>query len=599
MAVDRGESGYDRAMVSDTLPRLVVHVAFFSALGAVAWFDRQGVKTPDSESTPVHFREVAREVGIQHRHRKFVPDAKIKNIEQHVAGVGAAVTLVDFDRDGNLDVFTTSSQTGSTNALFRNLGNGRFEDVSAASGLADLNAPGTGFTMGAIFADLDGDADPDAFVYRFGKQRLMRNDGGRFVDVSPTSGLEVWMNSPNASFLDFDRDGDLDLYVAAYFRSDIDLGALTSTKIMQNSFEFATNGGKNRLFRNDGELKFTDVTDETGVGSERWTLATAALDVNGDGYVDLYLANDYGPEELFLNREGKRFELAKDVGLSDRSKSGMCVAVGDVKNEGRPSLFVTNICRAGYLFQGNNLRWNRLPESGRFENLAEHRQVIDAGWAWGSQFGDLDNDGWQDLFVVNGFISQSQERDYWFAMGKIASGMEGFFADATNWPAIDDRSLSGYEISRVLMNRGGQDFRDFAVKAGVTDEYDGRGIALGDLWNRGQLDVVIANQAGPLLVYRNESAADHHYIQFQLRGRGSNTDAIGACVRILRTDGLSSCQFVLAGSGFAAQNSPRLHFGLGDVEDVASVEIRWPSGKQQHIDHPKVDMLHTIEEPAL
>ena len=126
----------------------------------------------------------------------------------------------------------------------------------------------------------------------------------------------------------------------------------------------------------------------------------------------------------------------------------------------------------------------------------------------------------------------------------------------------------------------------------------GRGIALGDLWNRGQLDVVIANQAGPLLVYRNESPADHHYIQFQLRGRGSNTDAIGACVRILRTDGLSSCQFVLAGSGFAAQNSPRLHFGLGEVEDIASVEIRWPSGKTETLSDVKVDRVLKVEEPG-
>jgi hypothetical protein len=406
------------------------------------------------------------------------------------------------------------------------------------------------------------------------------------------------MNSNGAVWLDYDRDGLLDLYITGYFRSDIDFWHLRTTRIMQSSWEFASNGGKNLLFRNLGNGRFEDVTDAMGVGSTRWTLAAAAADFNDDGWPDLYLANDYGPEELFLNHEGKRFELAR-AGLEDDSKSGMAVAVGDVFNRGRYDVFVTNISERGFLFQGNNLRINLLKELGRFNEIATGA-VADAGWAWGAQFGDLNNDGWLDLVVVNGFISADSGRDYWYAMSKIAGAQGNIFEDAKNWPPIGTASLSGYERSRVLLNRsregpGGRGgFADVAEAAGVTDRLDGRGVAMADLFNVGTLDVVIANEKGRALLYRNGPHSGH-WVEFKLIGTRSNRSAIGAEVMV-EFGGVRQRQVVDGGMGFCSQNDRRLHFGLGN-STLGRVTIRWPSGATQVLEGLKVDEVHAVTEP--
>jgi hypothetical protein len=361
---------------------------------------------------------------------------------------------------------------------------------------------------------------------------------------------------------------------------------------MQHSWEFAKNGGKNLLFKNVGNGRFVDVTDSLGVGSTRWTLAAAAADFNDDGWPDLYLANDYGPEELFLNREGKAFELAR-AGLEDDSKSGMAVALGDVYNRGRHDVFVTNISVKGFLFQGNNLRLNFLKELGRFDEVASG-VVADAGWAWGAQFGDLNNDGLLDLVVANGFISADSTRSYWYAMSKIAGAQGNIFEDAKNWPPIGRASLSGYERSRVLLNRGEAGFVDVAEEAGVTDRLDGRSVAMADLFNRGSLDVVIANQKGRALLYRN-SAPGGHWIELKLIGSRSNRSAIGAEVTVEFGSGRQR-QVVDGGMGFCGQNDRRLHFGLGNGR-VGRVTIRWPSGRQQILDGLTIDQLHVVTEP--
>src|SRR5256885_16356730 len=300
------------------------------------------------------------------------------------------------------------------------------------------------------------------------------------------------MNWNGALGLDFDRDGLIDLYITGYFRSDIDFWHLKSTRIMQHSWDFASNGGRNLLFKNLGDGRFEDVTDSLGVGSTRWTLAATSADFNDDGWPDLYLANDYGPEELYLNRAGKRFELAR-AGLSDDSKSGMAVAVGDVYNRGQHDVFVTNISERGFLFQGNNLRLNFLKELGRFDEVATG-PVADAGWAWGVQFGDLNNDGQLDLVIANGFISADSTRDYWYAMSKIAGAQGNIFEDTKNWPPIGTASLSGYERSRGLLNRGQAGFVDGAQEAGVTDLLVGRAVAMADVFNNGCLDVGVGNE---------------------------------------------------------------------------------------------------------
>jgi hypothetical protein len=420
-------------------------------------------------------------------------------------------------------------------------------------------------------------------------------DGKRFEDVTQAAGLHRWVNSNGAIWFDYDRDGLLDLYVTAYFRSDIDLWHLTTTRIMHNSFEFADNGGKNLLFHNVGGSRFEDVTDKLGVGSTRWTLAAASADFDEDGWPDLYLANDYGPEELFLNDHGQRFVPVK-AGLSSESKSGMSVALGDAFNRGRLDAFVTNISERGYLFQNNNLRLNRLTDSKRFVNVAEGA-VADAGWAWGAQFGDLNNDGMNELFVANGFISADRNTSYWYAMSKIAGANGRLFEDAATWPAFGNASLSGYERSRVYLNRGAAGWTDVAARVGATDTYDGRAVALADLGNRGVIDVIVANQNQPVTLYRTTADSANHWVGFHLVGTRSNRSAIGAEV-IVESGDLKQRRIVDGGMGFASQNDRRLHFGLGQREWVDRVVIHWPSGTEQVLQHPLIDRMLTITEAS-
>ncbi len=571
-------------------------IPFLAAMLLAMRLDRGTSRAASDAAHPgFALRDETSAAGIHFVHHRPTFDRKIAAIEPHVAALGASVSVADFDGDGKPDLYFTNSQFGAANALYHNRGDGTFEEVGASAGLADLNRAGEGVSMGAVWGDIDNDGREDVLVYRYGYLVLYKNvDGRRFVDITAQAGLRRWMNSNGAIWLDYDRDGLLDLYVTAYFRSDIDLWHLSTTKIMHNSFEFATNGGKNLLFHNLGGGKFEDVTDKMGVGSTRWTLAAASADFNGDGWPDIYLANDYGPEELYLNQGGRRFVLTT-AGLESESKSGMSATLGDAFNRGRLDAFVTNISARGYLFQNNNLRLNQMNESGRFRNVAEGA-VADAGWAWGAQFGDFNNDGANELFVANGFISADSSRSYWYSMSKIAGANARFFEDASTWPAFGNSSLSGYERSRVYLNRGVAGWIDVAASVGVNDLYDGRGVAVADLWNHGGQDVVVANQNQPAVLYRDYPDSSNHWIGLSLVGTRSNRSAIGAEV-VLETGGLTQRRIVDGGSGFASQNDRRIHFGLGAREWVDRIVIHWPSGTEQVLSRPTIDRITTVVEP--
>jgi enediyne biosynthesis protein E4 len=583
------------------LRRAIIAVPFFAALAAAVRLDRGPARLSVDAARPgfmLHDETAA--AGIHFVHQRPTFDKKIANIEPHVAALGASVSVGDFDGDGWPDLYFTNSRFGAQNALYHNRGDGTFEDVAASAGLADLNRPGEGVSMGSVWGDFDNDGREDLLVYRYGYLALFKNvDGHHFQDVTEAAGLHRWMNCNSAIWIDYDRDGLLDLYVTGYFRSDIDLWHLTTTKIMHNSFEFATNGGKNIMFHNLGNGKFEDVTDKLGLGSTRWTLAAASADLNEDGWPDIYLANDYGPEELYLNDHGRRFIRSTAAGLESESKSGMSVTLGDVYNRGHLDVFVTNISERGYLFQNNNLRVNELtdrrPGAARFHNVAD-ATVADAGWAWGAQFGDLNNDGINELFVANGFISANPKKNYWYSMSKIAGANARLFEDASTWPAFGDASLSGYERSRVYLNRGLAGWVDVASTVGVTDTYDGRAVALADLSNRGALDVIVANQNQPAVLYRNRPDSTNHWISFALVGTRSNRSAIGAEI-VLESGGTKQRRVIDGGTGFASQNDRRLHFGLGHSEWVDRVTIYWPSGMRQILTNPSVDQFHTITEP--
>jgi len=585
-------------VVGPNLRRALIAVPFFAAIGLAIRLDSGPVR-PSSDATHPGFElhDATAAAGIHFVHHRPTFDPKIANIEPHVAALGASVSVGDFDGDGRPDLYFTNSRFGEPNALYHNRGDGTFEDVAASAGLADLNRPGEGVSMGSVWGDFDNDGREDLLVYRYGYLALFKNiDGHHFQDVTEAAGLRRWVNSNGAVWVDYDRDGLLDLYVTAYYRSDIDLWHLANTRIMHDSFEFANNGGKNLMFHNLGHGKFEDVTDKLGVGSTRWTLAAAAADLNEDGWPDLYLANDYGPEELYLNDHGKRFVLTT-AGLESESKSGMSVAFGDVFNRGHLDVFVTNISERGYLFQNNNLRVNELTDRqrARFHNVAD-ATVADAGWAWGSQFGDLNNDGTNELFVANGFISGDPHKSYWYSMSKIAGANAHLFEDASTWPAFGNASLSGYERSRVYLNRGLAGWTDVAASVGVTDTYDGRAVALADLRNDGALDVIVANQNQPAVLYRNRPDSANHWIAFALTGTRGNRSAIGAEV-VLESGGTKQLRVVDGGMGFASQNDRRLHFGLGRTEWVDRVVIHWPSGAQQVLINPAIDQFHAVTEP--
>ena len=548
------------------------------------------------------FQEVAKASGLDFTHQAPSLDPQLKHIMPEIASMGAAVSIVDFDRDGWQDIYVTNSGEGSQNRLYRNLGDGAFQDVAAAMGVADVNQESTGVSMGAVWGDYDNDGYEDLFLYKWGRPELFRNDKGRgFMRVTEHAGLPQWINANAAIWLDYNRDGLLDLFIGGYYAENFNMWNLTTTKVMPESFEYAQNGGRKYMLRNRGDGQFEDVTAQLGIDSRRWTLAVVAADLRGTGYPDLFLSNDYGVSELYFNEGGTHFqEVGKQTGVGFSPKSGMNAAVGDILNQGQFAIYETNISEEGILLQGNNLWVPRVGTAGdplKYENLARVMGVELGGWSFCAQFGDLNNDGYLDLYLTNGFISADRERNYWYDFSKVAGGNSAIISDAKHWPPMEGRSLSGYQQKRVWINDGAGQFFDVAQVVGVTDTYDGRAVALADLWNRGVLDVVVANQKGPLLLYKNSVVPDHQWIAFALEGNGSNRSAIGAQVRLF-WNGLEQVQEVSGGSGFGSQNQRRLHFGLGKQPHIEKAVIRWPSGKVQTLTAPQIGTVHQLKEPA-
>lgn len=545
--------------------------------------------------------ESAAASGIDFVHGKPRVDAQLTNIEPQIASMGASVSVVDFDRDGWEDIYATDSAPGGHNRLYRNLGNGHFEDVAAALGVADLNQPGTGACMGSVWADYDNDGFEDLFVYKWGRPELFHNDQGRgFTRVTEGAGLPAWVNAGTATWFDYDRDGRVDLFIGGYWPDDVRLESIATTRIMPESFEYANNGGRKYLLRNLGDGKFADVTQEAGIGSRRWTLAVVAADFNDDGWPDLYVANDYGLADFYVNEPrgdgGRRFrEMGDAAGVGRNPKSGMNASVGDVLNAGMLAIYQSNISEEGVLVQGNNLWMPSAPGALQFTNMASVMGVELGGWSFGAQFGDLNNDGFLDIYLVNGYVSGNPRTNYWYDFSEITGGHTRIISDAKNWPAMNGRSLAGFQRKRLWLNGGDGRFTEVAQATGATDTFDGRAVALADFQNRGVLDLVVANQAGPLLLYRNHVKSGRSWIEFQLEGTTSNRSAIGAQVRV-SWNGQEQLQEVVAASGFSAQNQRRLHFGLGENAQVERVAIRWPSGREQVLTSPSVNQLHHIKE---
>ena len=546
-----------------------------------------------------HLQEVAQAAKVNFTHQAPKLDSRLDHIMLQVASMGAAVSVVDYNCDGWSDLYVTNSGENSKNSLFKNNTDGSFTDVGGETGVADVNQLGTGVSMGSVWADYDNDGYEDLFLYKWGKPELFHNDAGqKFTRVTDKAGLPAWVNANTAVWFDYDRDGKLDLFLGGYYSEDVDLWHLKNTKMMPESFEYAKNGGRKYLFHNLGDGAFEEVSQKLGIDSRRWALAATVADLRGTGNQDLFIANDYGISELFFN-DGKQFrEVGGQTGVGFAPKSGMNASVGDVLNTGRYAIYVSNISEEGILIQGNNL-W--VPRDGtggdslKYDNLAREMDVEIGGWSFGAQFGDLNNDGALDLYLVNGYVSADRNQNYWYDFSKIAGGNSTIISDAAHWPAMDGRSLSGYQQKRVWLNDGAGKFVNVAQAVGANDVFDGRAVALVDLWNRGVLDVVVANQRGPLLIYKNNVAPENRWISFELEGSASNRSAIGAEVRLF-WDGHEQVQHVSGGNGFCSQSQRRLHFGLGKNPQIARAEIRWPSGKTETIEHPAAGQNYKIKE---
>jgi hypothetical protein len=560
--------------------------------------------------------ESAKAAGIGVTHQAPTLDAKLAHIMPQVASMGASVSVVDVDRDGLADAYVTDSREGSANHLFKNRGDGTFEDVAARLGVADLNRSETGVSMGTVWGDYDNDGFDDLFVYRWGRPDLFHNDAGRgFTRVTDGAGMPAWANINTAVWFDFDRDGHLDIFAGGYYPEHVNLWKLADTRMMPESFEYADNGGRKYLFRNLGGGRFEEVSERAGISSRRWALAAVAADLRGTGYPDLFIANDYGVSELFANDGGRFREIGRDAGVGFAPKSGMNASVGDVLNQGRFAIYVSNISEEGILLQGNNLWVPSAPPGAppKYENLARAMGIDLGGWSFGAQFADLNNDGFLDLYLVNGYVSASRNDSYWYDFSKVAGGNQVVIGDAKNWPEMGGRSLAGYQPKKVWMSDGAGSFLDVAPMVGATDRFDGRAVAMADLGNRGVLDVLVANQRGPLLLYRNDVAPGRDWIGFDLEGGCrpgppaatrdprlapcSNRSAIGAQVTMF-WNGRQQVQEVSGGSGFCSQNDRRLHFGLGAGAAPEKAVVRWPSGKTQVIDRPQANRVHKIQEPA-
>ena len=597
----------------------ILAIIFVFLLGSVAWLNQRvvppdlfGAGQPASPDALQRYgftlQEVAKQSGMDFTHHAPTLDPALGPIMPQVASMGASVTVVDFDHDGWPDVYVTDSAEGSKNKLYHNNHNGTFTDVAEKMGVADLNKPGTGVCMGAVWGDYDNDGYLDLLVYKWGRPELFHNDGGKkFTRITDQAGLPGWVNANSATWVDYDNDGKLDLLICGYFPDSVDLWHLKNTQMMPDSFEYANNGGGKYLLHNRGGGKFEDVTQKMGLGADhKWTLAVGAADLRGTGYPDLVLANDYGVTELYANEGGKKFtEIGREANIGYLAKSGMNVSFGDIQNSGRLALYITNISEPGVLVQGNNLWVPSGPpsRSPHYDNMATTANVEMGGWSFGAQFGDLDNDGTLDLFLTNGYISADRDKSYWYDYGKISGGNGGIIADARNWPPIRDMSLSGYQRKHVWMNDGYGKFKDVAGAVGATDTHDGRAVAEADLWNTGALDVLVATQRGPLLVYKNTVAPGRHWAEIELQGTHANRDAVGAEVRLYWRDAAgaenSQLQQVAAASGFCAQNDHRLHFGLGKSPKIEKAVIQWPDGRPaQTVTAIEMDKLSIIQEGA-
>ncbi len=498
---------------------------------------------------------------------------------------GTGVAALDYDADGWLDIFLVNGTVlegfpkgqEPTNHLYRNRGNGTFEDVTARAGLA-----ASGWGQGTCVGDYNNDGRDDLFVTYWGQNRLYRSAGdGRFEDVTSGAGLmqdrKRW--GAGCAFLDYDRDGRLDLVAANYIDLDLATTPLPASGLCRyKGLAVACGppglpGGKNLLYHNRGDGTFADVSDASGITRAKGTygLGVATLDFDGDGWVDVYVANDSSPSALYRNnRDGTFTDIGTSAGCAysqdGKPQAGMGLAIGDYDRNGTMDIFKTN-------FAGDTSTLYANTGDGRCEDRTFASGFgLNTRWlGWGVGFLDLDSDGWLDLFLVNGHV----------------------------YPEVDAlESEAGYKQRKVVYRnlRNGR-FADVSEQLGppVTIPKASRGAAFADFDNDGDVDVVVNNVHDTPDLFRLDQSGERHWLTVKLVGSRSNRSAIGALVRLVTADG-EQRQEVRGGGSYYSQNDLRLHFGLGAARVVERVVVRWPNGLEEAWPRLAIDRLHTLTE---
>lgn len=554
------------------------------------------------------FIDVTQAAGFTHVHHKPYLDPKLDGIMSWMTSVGAAAAAGDFDNDGFVDLYVTDSKKGKPNLLYRNKGDGTFVDVAQQAGVAENINDESGTSMDCIWGDYDNDGNLDLFIVKWGRDILFHNNGdGTFTNVTEKAFRNEkgepgspWTNGNAATYVDYDGDGLLDIYVGNYF-APVDLWHLEHTRIMHDDFEQARNAGKNALFHNNGDGTFTDMAPKLKLDDPGWTLSVGHGDINNDGWPDIYCANDFGTDQLFLNKGDGSFRNITEIAFGEDTKKGMNVDFGDVDNDGWLDVYVTNITTDGYLKEGNMLWQNTASDENGvpiFMDISVDTETHHGGWGWGAKFFDFDNDADLDIIAVNGFITAGKE-NYWYDLASWTVKGEDV-ADAKNWPIIGDRSFSGDETTRLWRNDGEQRFNEIAAQAGIDNKHDGRGIVLFDYDNDGDLDIYLANQGMAPVLFRNDIGGSKNWLGLRLIGNpeaGSNRDAIGSRITIVTSTG-TQIRELEGGNSYSGQSDRRVYFGLRDDMIINTLEIRWPSRQVQVMHNLRANKILTIQEPT-
>ena len=472
---------------------------------------------------------------------------------------GAGCAFLDYDNDGWMDIYLVNSgrcdfyspNPPLRNALFRNNRNGTFTDVTESAGVA-----GGGYGMGVAVGDYNGDGLPDLYVTQYGRSILYRNNGdGTFSDVTEKAGVAAPGWSSSAVWFDYDNDGKLDLFVCRFVEFDKTKNRFCGNERTQERYYCIPRvypPARSWLFHNNGDGTFADVSLESGIGKvlgKAW--GVVATDVNNDGWMDLFVANDTVQNFLFLNKRGKFSEIGLEAGVAfsadGRERSGMGVDAADFDQDGWQDLFVTNVDQEMYAIYRNN-------HDLTFEDIAGATGIgkttrLMSGW--GLKFFDYDNDGNTDLFIANGHPDDQIETH---------------------------SSHVNYKEPLLLFHNDGKTLRNVSEQAGAvfTEQLAARGLAVGDFLNNGALGVLVSMNNGAPLLLKNLAAAGNHWLGLKLVGKTCNRDAIGARIRWTAGD-LSRSRLKTGGGSYLSAHDPREVLGLAGHTKVDALEIRWPA----------------------